>query len=851
MRTETGLRFWRAIVPALFSADADQMSLLHFLFYIHSGGMVDMLLATAGGAQDSRVVGGSQAIALRAAEELGDAVWLGCPVHQIRQDADGVEVVHEHGSVRAERVIVALPPALAGRIRYSPPLPARRDHLTQQVPMGWVIKIQTRYDEPFWREDGLSGFVVGLDDPVSIMFDNCPEDLHSGVLLGFLEGEHGTAASLMDADERREMVLRCFAKYFGERALQSRRVHRAGLGRGGVLARLLRRPHGHRRVDALRADAAHARGPHPLGRHRDIRRVERLHGRCGPLRRARVRGSARRAGRDGGGGVTMALDIDTTGAIETLDRAVGELREGERAWARTPLAARRELLLELGEAASREAGRWVEEACRVKGLEASSPLVGEEWITGPWALLSSVGALAGTLDALASGTSPAAGYKTGTAPGGRTTVEVLPHNVFDRLLLTGYSASVWMQPGISREQVRETAGLGQRAPEDTRGVALVLGAGNITSIAPLDVLYQLYAENRVALLKLNPVLESLHPVLERIFAPFVQRGLVRIVTGGAAEGAYLAQHPGVAAVHITGSAATHDAIVFGTPRLEKPITSELGGTSPVIVLPGRWSDGDLRFQAEHVATMKLHNAGHNCVAAQVVLLPAAWPQKQRFLDHLQRALAAAPARPTWYDGASARVDEAAGRPGATRTGDRVLVSGLDIDDPSETALRDEWFAPVLGVAELPGDDPAAFLRTAVDAANERLHGTLGANVIAHPRSIRALGGSFEDAIAELRYGTVAVNAWTGLGYLTPRATWGAFPGHPLADIQSGQGVVHNALLLADTERTVVRGPFRPLVKPPWFATNRTAAVTGRRLTGFAARPRWSALPAIFASALRG
>ena len=90
-----------------------------------------------------------------------------------------------------------------------------------------------------------------------------------------------------------------------------------------------------------------------------------------------------------------------------------------------------------------------------------------------------------------------------------------------------------------------------------------------------------------------------------------------------------------------------------------------------------------------------------------------------------------------------------------------------------------------------------------------------------------------------------------LGYLTPRATWGAFPGHPLTDIQSGQGVVHNALLLADTERTVVRGPFRPLVKPPWFVTNRTAAVTGRRLTAFAARPQWSALSGIFASAMRG
>ena len=121
----------------------------------------------------------------------------------------------------------------------------------------------------------------------------------------------------------------------------------------------------------------------------------------------------------------------------------------------------------------------------------------------------------------------------------------------------------------------------------------------------------------------------------------------------------------------------------------------------------------------------------------------------------------------------------------------------------------------------------------------------------------------DDAVAELRYGTVAVNAWTGVGYLTQRASWGAFAGHTLTDIQSGIGVVHNALLLENPERTVVRGPFRPrrgrsstarlalMPKPPWFVTNRTAATTGRRLTAFAAGPSWSALPGIFASALRG
>ena len=161
----------------------------------------------------------------------------------------------------------------------------------------------------------------------------------------------------------------------------------------------------------------------------------------------------------------------------------------------------------------------------------------------------------------------------------------------------------------------------------------MLGAGNITSIAPLDVLYQLYAENRVAMLKLNPVLDRLRPV-STVFAAFIRRDLVRIVTGGAPRATYLAEHPDIAAVHMTGSAATHDTIVFGPgadgaarkaayePRLDKPITSDSAACRPIVV-PGRWSDSELRFQAEHVATMKLHNAGHNCIAAQILLLPAA------------------------------------------------------------------------------------------------------------------------------------------------------------------------------------------------------------------------------------
>src|SRR5829696_3173425 len=214
-KTETGLGYWRTIVPALFSAETAEMSLLHFLFYCRSGGTLDRLVATHGGAQESRLEGGSQQLALRLADRLGDAVRLGSPVGAIRQDDRSVEVTHGGGVVRAGRAIVALPPTLAGRIRYFPALSPLRDQLTQQVPMGYVTKVQVAYPEPFWRAEGLSGSVFSLDDEVSVIFDNSPPDLSCGVLLGFLEGRHARKAGTLAPEERRGLVLSQFAKFFG------------------------------------------------------------------------------------------------------------------------------------------------------------------------------------------------------------------------------------------------------------------------------------------------------------------------------------------------------------------------------------------------------------------------------------------------------------------------------------------------------------------------------------------------------------------------------------------------------------------------------------------------------------
>ncbi len=556
----------------------------------------------------------------------------------------------------------------------------------------------------------------------------------------------------------------------------------------------------------------------------------------------------------------------------TLDRLIGELRAGAARWAALDLPARAGVLAGTRDAIAATSTEWAEEASKAKRLDPEDPYAAEEWMSGPYAALTMADAFAQSLDRLARGGSTLDGARLTTAPDGRVAVRVLPERLQQRVLFNGFHAEVWMQPGETAESVRAKAGLGQLRLGEDGGVGLVLGAGNISSIGPADVLYELLAENRASLLKLNPTFQSLLPMLERAFAPLIDLGVVRVVNGDGAVGSYLVDHPGIDKVHITGSGLTHDAIVWGSgaegarrraanePKLAKPITSELGGVSPVIVVPGEWSAADLRFQAEHVVTMRLHNAGHNCIAAQELVVSADWAQKGAFLDAIREVLDQLPARKPWYPGSDARVAQAeASHPGYEEHNGRVLA---EVPATGEDELCEvEYFGPVLGWTELPGTG-ADFLDAAVEFANTKLFGTLGANLIIAPRERRALGRDFDEALVRLRYGTIAVNAWTAVGFLFAHAPWGGFPGHTLQEIGSGIGVVHNAHLLAGTERTVVTGPFRPFPasiaggesslfpKPPWFLTARSGLATGRLLAEYAKKPGWGRLIPTLLSAFK-
>jgi aldehyde dehydrogenase (NAD(P)+) len=447
------------------------------------------------------------------------------------------------------------------------------------------------------------------------------------------------------------------------------------------------------------------------------------------------------------------------------------------------------------------------------------------------------------------------------------------------LLLNGITAEVWMQPGITRENLAEHMA-GFYRQEDPRGkVALVLGAGNIAAIAPRDVLYRLYALGQVVLLKMNPINDYLGPILERVFAPFIEGGFLRLAYGGADVGQYLTPHPGVDEIHMTGSARTYDAIVYGAgpegaerkrrnqPRLKKPITSELGGVGPTVILPGKWSKADIRFQAESVVTMKLQNNGFNCVASQVLVLWEGWEQRQEFLDAVRELMRAIPPREAYYPGAAERQKEAiAAHPEAEPLGSdaaRLLIAGLDPGAEQEYCFTNEFFGAVLAEVGLPGKDAGEFLENAVRFCNEKLYGTLGATIIAHPASLRALGPAFEKAVADLHYGSVGINIWDAAAFMLAQSAWGAYPYPDGKGAGSGMGVVGNSYLFEKPEKTVIRGSFHPfprswlhgnpaiLPKPPWFITNKTARTTSRGVALITIDPSPRHLPGIIWSAFRG
>jgi hypothetical protein len=553
-------------------------------------------------------------------------------------------------------------------------------------------------------------------------------------------------------------------------------------------------------------------------------------------------------------------------ALADVDAKVARLVAHKDAWVALSAKGRAEILRACMASTLAVADRWADTACAIKGYARGSNGHGEEYLAGTLATMRNLRLFAEALEAGGQPSLP----KTWQRPDGQWVAQVFPQGLLDRALFTGVTCDIWIEPGkqptqgaIYRDKAAGKAGQG--------GVSVVLGAGNQSSIPPMDVLYKLVVDDEVCILKMNPVNEQLGPVIEDALRPLVRAGFLEVVYGGIEVGKHLTDHPDVRSIHITGSAAAHDAILWGpgeqgaknkaagTPRLDKEITSELGCVSPCLVVPGDWSESDLDYQARQVASMLVYNCGFNCNGVRLVVVSSTWKHADRFEQLVKDKLAAMPTRRAYYPTAQATWDrftaqyptfDALGSPKEGQLPWTVL-NNVGTEE-GEYALGNEPWCGITSFVRLESEGEADFLDKAVTFANDRCWGTLSINLLISPASENAIGAAGVDkAIADLRYGGIAINCWSGLNYGLVNATWGAFPGHPPEDIQSGKGVVHNGLLLDHPQKSVVRAPWIMQPTPAWFTDHKNNLELGRLMTQFEAAPSWFKVPRVAFNAFKG
>eukprot|EP00042_Codosiga_hollandica_P049285 m.569840 g.569840 ORF g.569840 m.569840 type:complete len:589 (-) comp57843_c0_seq2:111-1877(-) len=539
--------------------------------------------------------------------------------------------------------------------------------------------------------------------------------------------------------------------------------------------------------------------------------------------------------------------------IPAVDDALTALDAGRTSWFAVSPAQRADILETIIQDFQEVMDEWVRREAEAKGQTT-----GELYIAACMPTLSNMRVLVDTLQAACKPKTPL----RKDAVTGQWIADVMPASLIDRLMYTGFRAELWIQPGCEPTQAQ---GYAERSDSGSLPVCLVLGAGNVTSMNPMDILDCLFVKNELVLLKMHPVNEYTGPLLEKAFGRLISMGVLRIIYGGADVGAYACQHAKVDHIHMTGSAVVHDLIVWGppdqqqqnkannTPVVKKRVTSELGCVSPVIVVPGVWSKDEIDFQAEQVASMVTHNASFNCNAAKVLVVSKSWAQRDQFVDGVRAALAKTPAKKAYYPGAAQRyrtfldkypqAEKLGPSTGAPEEVPWTLIDKVEIVE-DQYCFKNEAFCGILTVTDLEAGDSAAFLREAVTFANDKLWGTLSCNVFIHPKTQQAIQPVFEQAVRDLRYGSVAINAWSALCYAIPKLVWGAFPGHTLDNVGSGIGFVHNALMFDHPQKSVVYAPFKIFPKPVWFASHKKIQEVGRRVAVMSADPSLLSLPGI-------
>ena len=483
------------------------------------------------------------------------------------------------------------------------------------------------------------------------------------------------------------------------------------------------------------------------------------------------------------------------------------------------------------------ADRWVEQAAGIKAADATparDAVFAEETGTGPLVTLRLLmitrdmwrRRAAGELPKLPGG--PRVAHRPPPGVQGlehveRIEVDVVPWpGLHDGIIFSGTTATVRCVntggPGHAaaatfRRLWQEEA---SRRPQGG-GVAVVLGAGNVTGLAAADAISQIFDHGRAVLLKLHPLHAPMVEVFRQALAPLVEAGLLEVVAGGPEVVAEAVGCARVTQVHLTGGKGTYDRLRNDlTARgLNVPISCELGNVTPWFVVPGTYSEFEIGRQADAIAGSIINNTSFNCIATKLLVTCRGWGGREALLAAIRDRLEASPRRPAWFPGSAAGYEQL--------TGERLPDDGClpwtfrtGIDPVGERHWLDrEWFFPAVAEVCLDADSPEQFCGKALELARS-LPGTLAANVtlpaFRDPRERQRA----ELLVEHLGFGVVSVNTWAALGYALAGVPWGGLPGGTAAEPGSGLGYVHDPLLLPLVHNTIVRGPLAPTLKPAWL-----------------------------------
>ncbi len=444
------------------------------------------------------------------------------------------------------------------------------------------------------------------------------------------------------------------------------------------------------------------------------------------------------------------------------------------------------------------------------------------------------------------------------------------------IALGGFRGELWICPG---RKVTQGEQLRRNEQHTEPGVALVLGAGNQYPLAVLDILQMLALQSRVVVCKMNPVNEYMGPILREALAPLVREGFVEFVYGGADVGSMLVDHPLVKNIHLTGSEATYDSIVWkgknkakgAGPPLGKHVGAELGGVTPYIIIPGEWDDETIEYHASNVVSGMVNNAGHNCLGAEVLVTDASWPQRELFLNAVRSQLDATSMRSAYYPGSAqrfARFDklfpdcenygrEASPPPSGS---DNIygspfpwkLKTGLS---PHSCAVDQENWCGVLQEVSLRCDNSVdAFLRSASSFVNECCQGSLSCAILIDAWTQKAHHEAIDAFIADLCYGSISVNVPCMIGFGITRLSWGAF-GDDTEDrshaVGSGNVKVHNSGFFDNVQKSVIYAPNVSYPPPYWHVTNKNVEETAKTALAFFRNESVGSLACLVNAAVRG